>query len=168
MTPIELAEKLHARDVVLLTGRLLLSLIFVHEGLELATHFTGAAKAMAALGIGTPLLLSVIALQLGAGLSVALGIFARLGALGLGLFCLMTAGLFHTNFASQNELLHFEKDLAIAGGMFILALRGAGRFSVDRLLCAMVQGRAGEEDKAEGMGAPIEPHLSTEMTSLPV
>jgi putative oxidoreductase len=142
MTPTELAEKLHAKDAVLLAGRLLLSLIFVHEGLQLATHFEGAQKAMAALGVSTPLLIATIALQLGAGLSVALGILARLGAVGLGLFCLMTASLFHTNFASQNELLHFEKDLAIAGGMFILALSGSGRLSVDRLLGGMMKGRA--------------------------
>ncbi|TIT74206.1 MAG: DoxX family membrane protein, partial [Mesorhizobium sp.] len=70
MTPIELAERLHARDVVLLAGRLLLSLIFVHEGLQLTTHFEGAEKAMSALGVGTPLLLATIALQLGAGLCV--------------------------------------------------------------------------------------------------
>ena len=38
--------------------------------------------------------------------------------------------LFHTNFADRDELLHFEKDLAIAGGMFILMLRGAGGYSV--------------------------------------
>ncbi|MEW6629287.1 MAG: DoxX family protein [Pseudomonadota bacterium] len=142
MTPTEFAEKFHARDVTLLAGRLLLSLIFLHEGLQLATHFEGAQKAMAALGVGTPLLLATIALQLGAGLAVALGILARLGALGLGLFCLMTASLFHTNFASQNELLHFEKDLAIAGGMFILALSGAGRLAADRVLIAMMKGRA--------------------------
>ena len=166
MTPIELPEKLHARDVVLLAGRLLLSLIFVHEGLELATHFEGSQKAMAALGVGTPLLLAVILLQLGAGLSVALGILARLGALGLGLFCLMTASLFHTNFASQNELLHFEKDLAIAGGMFILALIGPGRLAVDRVLCAMMKDRASA--KADTKAAPAEPHLSTSVTSLPV
>ena len=165
MTPIELAEKLHARDVILLAGRLLLSLIFVHEGLELATHFEGAQKAMAALGVGTPLLVATILLQLGAGLSVALGILARLGAIGLGLFCLMTASLFHTNFASQNELLHFEKDLAIAGGMFILALSGPGRLAVDRVLCAMMKGRASASAEADTKAAPAEPHLST---SLPV
>ncbi|MDG4896176.1 DoxX family protein [Mesorhizobium sp. WSM4976] len=144
MTPIELAQKLHARDLVLLAGRLLLSLIFVHEGLQLVTHFEGAQKAMSALGVGTPLLIATILLQLGAGLSVALGILARLGAIGLGLFCLMTASLFHANFASQNELLHFEKDLAIAGGMFILALSGAGRLSIDRVLVATLQRRASE------------------------
>jgi len=31
----------------------------------------------------------------------------------------------------RNELLHFEKDLAIAGGMFVLMVCGAGRWSVD-------------------------------------
>ncbi|TIQ26485.1 MAG: DoxX family protein [Mesorhizobium sp.] len=139
MIPTELIEKLHIRDAVLLACRLLLSLIFVHEGLELATHFEGAQKAMAALGVGTPLLVATLALQLGAGLSVALGILARLGAVALGLFCLMTASLFHTNFASQNELLHFEKDLAIAGGMFILALAGSGRLSVDGVLARYVK-----------------------------
>jgi putative oxidoreductase len=46
------------------------------------------------------------------------------------LFCLATAILFHLNFANRNELLHFEKDLAIAGGMFVLMLRGAGDYSV--------------------------------------
>ncbi|RWA73345.1 MAG: DoxX family protein [Mesorhizobium sp.] len=160
MTPTELAGKLHARDAVLLAGRLLLSLIFVHEGLQLATHFEGAQKAMAALGIGTPLLLATIALQLGAGLSVALGILARLGAVGLGLFCLMTAGLFHTNFASQNELLHFEKDLAIAGGMFVLAASGASKLSMDRVLRGMMKGRAGEGSKANA--------AAVRETSLPV
>ncbi|MBZ9660921.1 DoxX family protein [Mesorhizobium sp. ESP-6-4] len=160
MTPIRLAEKLHASDVVLLAGRLLLSLIFVHEGLQLATHFEAAQKAMAALGVGTPLLLATVALQLGAGLSVALGILARLGAIGLGLFCLMTAGLFHTNFASQNELLHFEKDLAIAGGMFILALSGAGGLSMDRMLTGFA--------KDTKIDPPVEQHPSVGETSLPV
>lgn len=160
MTPTEFAERLHAKDAVLLAGRLLLSLIFVHEGLQLATHFEGAEKAMAALGVGTPLLLATIALQLGAGLSVALGILARLGAMALGLFCLMTASLFHTNFASQNELLHFEKDLAIAGGMFVLAVSGAGKLSVDGLLTRFAKGAK--------IDPPVEQHLSVGETSLPV
>jgi putative oxidoreductase len=121
----------HATDLALLLGRLLLALIFVHEGLTLSWNFSGAAEAMAKIGIGTPLLLATIALQLAAGMSVASGLLARIGALSLGLFCLATALLFHTNFASQNELLHFEKDFAIAGGMFVLAASGAGSLSFD-------------------------------------
>jgi putative oxidoreductase len=30
--------------------------------------------------------------------------------------------LFHVNFADRNQILHFEKNLAIAGGLLVLAL----------------------------------------------
>lgn len=153
MIPTELAAKLtglatkyHIRDVTLLFGRLLMSFVFLHEGVTLATHFDGAAKAMAAQGVGLPLFVATIALQLGAGLSVATGVLTRLGAIGLGLFCLATATLFHTNFASQTELLNFEKDLAIAGGMFVLAVAGAGRISLDWLLARYLQKRQRDKE----------------------
>lgn len=122
------------KDVALLIGRLLLALIFVHEGYTLLTHFQGGAAYMAKQGISVPVFVLVIALQLGAGLALVVGLLTRLGALGLGLFCLGTAFLFHTNFANQNELLHFEKDLGIAGGMFTLIVAGAGSISLDHFI----------------------------------
>jgi putative oxidoreductase len=128
------ASKIGVAELILFVGRLLLALIFVHEGAVLLLHVDATVKTMAALGIGLPLALATVALQLGAGLSVGLGLLTRLGAIALGLFCLATATLFHTNFASQNELLHFEKDLAIAGGMFVLAVMGAGALSLDARL----------------------------------
>jgi putative oxidoreductase len=134
MTPTPSASTIGLADLTLLAGRLLLALIFVHEGAVLLLHFDATVKAMALLGIGLPVVLATIALQVGAGLSVGLGLLTRLGATALGLFCLATATLFHTNFANHNELLHFEKDLAIAGGMFILAVVGAGALSLDERL----------------------------------
>ncbi|TAX57401.1 DoxX family protein [Rhizobium leguminosarum] len=121
-------------DLILLLGRLLLSLIFLHEGWSLAADVTATIDTFAKLGLSAPVALATIALQIGAGLSVATGLLSRLGALALALFCLATALLFHTNFESQNELLHFEKDLAIAGGMFVLVASGAGSISIDKLL----------------------------------
>ncbi|MER8575322.1 DoxX family protein [Mesorhizobium sp. M1338] len=158
MTPTQIASKFHLRDLILLTGRLLLSLLFVHEGLYLAIHFDGAAKAMAALGVSLPLLVATIGLQLGAGLSVGLGLLTRLGAVSLGLFCLATAALFHTNFASQNELLHFEKDLAIAGGMFVLAVAGAGTVSLDWVLNGFMKHRQQDRETVAALiaaGSPL-------------
>ena len=121
-------------DIVLLAGRLLLATIFLHEGVTLAVNFNATAASFAKLGLELPVTLGVVMLQLGAGFSVAAGLATRLGAFALGIFCLMTAVLFHTNFASQNELLHFEKDFAIAGGMFVLAMSGAGSLSIDAIL----------------------------------
>ena len=118
-------------DPLLLTGRLLLALIFLHESITLIGVFTAVSVL---LGVPGVILLGTIALQFGAGLMVAFGFQARLGALSLGLFCLATAFLFHTNFANKSELLHFEKDLAMAGGLFVLTIKGAGAWSVDALL----------------------------------
>jgi len=120
-------------DLVLLASRLLLAWIFVHEAASLATHFETASSSMAKLGVPAFAFITTIALQLVAGIAIAVGWYAQLGAAGLGVFCLATAVLFHANFAVRNELLHFEKDLAIAGGMFVLMVRGAGRWSLDSL-----------------------------------
>lgn len=123
-------------DIVLFAARLLLAWIFLHEGAFLLANYSASAAGMAKMGVpffAPPL---VIALQLAAGASIAAGLYARWGAAALGLFCLATAILFHSNFAVRNELLHFEKDLAIAGGMFVLVVCGAGRWSVDGWLKA--------------------------------
>jgi len=118
-------------NIVVLAGRLLLAWIFVHEGALLALNYDAASAGMAKMGVPAAALIPTIAVQLVAGLAIAVGWNARSAAAALGLFCLATALLFHNNFANRNELLHFEKDLAIAGGMFVLMLRGAGSLSVD-------------------------------------
>jgi putative oxidoreductase len=118
-------------NVVLFASRLLLAWIFLHEAVFLAVNFDAASAGIAKLGVPALALLPTIALQLLAGVAIAVGWHARLGAAALGLFCLTTAALFHMNFANRNELLHFQKDLAIAGGMFVLMLRGAGGYSLD-------------------------------------
>ena len=45
----------------------------------------------------------------------------------------MTAFVFHTKFSDHNQLLHFEKDLALAGALLALFARGAGHYAVDSL-----------------------------------
>ena len=119
-------------DPLLLLGRLLLALIFLHEAVTLATGFAASASTMSKVGVPSYVLVLTILLQLGAGLMVASGWHARLGSLSLGLFCLATAVLFHSNLSIRNELLHFEKDVAIAGGLFVLTATGAGALSLDR------------------------------------
>jgi putative oxidoreductase len=119
---------------LLVAARILLTILFLHEGVTLLFAFAPAAAAMARQGVPPPILAATIGLQLIAGAMILLGWHGRLGAIALGLFCLMTALLFHTNFQSQNELLHFEKDLAIAGGMLALAVLGTGRLSLDKIV----------------------------------
>ena len=100
----------------------------------LAINFAAASVAMTKAGVPAFALIPTIALQFVAGIAIAIGWRVRVGAAALGLFCVATAVLFHTNFANRNELLHFEKDLAISGGMLVLMLCGSGGWSVDRLV----------------------------------
>ncbi len=121
------------RDGLLLLSRLLLAWIFVHEAVFLIANFDSASAGMAKLGIPSLLVIATIALQLGAGLALVLGWPLRPAAAALGLFCMATAMMFHTNLANRNELLHLEKDLAIAGGLFALALCGPGHWTIAAL-----------------------------------
>ena len=121
-------------DPALLVARTLLAWIFVHEGFTLAVNLDATLSVMGKLGVPAPLAIATIALQLGAGLALVVGWLTRSAAFALGMFCLATAALFHASFGNHNELLHFQKDLAIAGGMFGIAVRGAGGWSFDQFL----------------------------------
>jgi putative oxidoreductase len=129
------------RNALLLAARLLLAFIFVHEGIFLILNFDGAASATSKMGVPNAAFVATIVLQLFAGMAIALGIFTRLGAAALALFCFATAFMFHTHFGVRDELLHFEKDLAIAGGLLVLALHGVGDWSVEAKLPRSLGGR---------------------------
>jgi putative oxidoreductase len=47
------------------------------------------------------------------------------------MFTLATAVFFHNNFADQNQMIHFLKNIMIIGGLLQIAHFGAGRYSLD-------------------------------------
>ena len=69
------------------------------------------------------------------------GLATRVIAFLLAGFCVVTAMIFHTEFNASGQLLHFEKDLAIAGGFLVLCWHGAGDWSLDRVLDASRRAR---------------------------
>jgi putative oxidoreductase len=119
-------------DAGLLAGRLLLVFIFLHEGFGILGNYAGAAAYMQKSGVPSLLLPLVIALQLGGGGLIAAGILTRYAALLFAAFCVLTAILFHWQFADRNQVLHLQKDLAIAGGFLVLACCGPGNWSLGR------------------------------------
>ena len=116
-----------------LTGRTLLALLFVAEALSKLSAYGAAAHYMTAFGVPGQLLPLAIAVELGGGLLILVGWHTRIAAVALAGFCVAAAVLFHTTFADRNQLLHFEKDLALAGAFLILAARGAGSLSLDAM-----------------------------------
>jgi len=121
------------REAAALAGRLLLAAIFLHEAYAKLTAYSAAVAYAEAFGVPGTLLPLAIAAELVGGLLVAIGYQTRAAALVLAGFCVITAVVFHTDFSKRGELLHFEKDLAIAGGFLVLLAHGAGRWAIDAL-----------------------------------
>jgi len=119
-------------------GRVLLALIFVWSGFGKIGGFAGAAGYIASKGLPLPEVAASLAIvvELGGGLLLLVGWKARWAATALALFTLAAAFLFHNYWAvpadmAQNQMIHFMKNLAMAGGLFYAAAYGAGPWSVD-------------------------------------
>ena len=85
-----------------------------------------------------------VVVEIGLGLLLLLGYRTRAVALGLALWCIVTAVFFHRNFADQNMMIQFLKNLMIAGGLLQIVHFGAGAVSLDN------RGRARSGSGVEG------------------
>lgn len=117
-----------------LVGRLLLALLFVLAGVNKIGGMEGTVGYIASKGLPLPQVayFGTVALEIGAGLLLAVGFKARYAAAALGVFSILTAVFFHNDFAQQAEMTAFLKNLAIAGGMFGFAAFGPGAYSLDK------------------------------------
>jgi putative oxidoreductase len=112
-------------------GRVLLASLFLYEGYVKLRGYDLAVQYAAAYGVPSVLLPLAIATEFGCGTLIVVGFLTRPAALALSGFCLVTAVIFHTKFSDTNQVLHFAKDVALAGAFLFVAGRGAGRFSLD-------------------------------------
>jgi putative oxidoreductase len=124
---------------ILLLGRLCIGSLFLMSGinhwldLKLVSHFVtglpGSANAWAMLAA---------TIEVVSGAAMVLGFRTREFALLLVFFNLCAAVIGHPYWsindaaARWGQLIHFWKDIGLAGGAFFVLARGAGRLSVDR------------------------------------
>jgi putative oxidoreductase len=114
-------------------GRLMIGLPFAMSGLGKLAAFGATTAMISAAGLPFPPLAYAVAVavELGGGLLLIAGYQARSVAIALAVFSLATAVSFHSNFADQNQMIHFLKNVMIAGGLLQIAAFGAGALSVD-------------------------------------
>ena len=113
-------------------ARVLLASLFLVAGLSKISQYAGTQAYMASAGLSGALLPLVILLETGGALALIVGFQVRWVALALALFTIVSALLFHFNFADQIQSLMFLKNFSIAGGLLILAAAGAGPWSLDQ------------------------------------
>lgn len=118
--------------ILQLLGRVMLALIFVLAGVGKLNDPAGTAGYMQAMGVPTLLLWPTIALELLGGLAVAAGFKTRYAAFALAAFSILTAVIFHSNFSEQMQSILFLKNIAMAGGLILLAVGGKTAYSIDK------------------------------------
>jgi len=123
-----------SQDALALIARLLLAALFVLAGVNKIGAMEGTVGYISSVGLPLPevVFFGTVALEIIGGLMLAAGFKARYVGFVMGLFTVLTAVIFHSDFSQQTEITLFLKNLAIAGGMFAIAAFGAGRLSVDR------------------------------------
>jgi putative oxidoreductase len=114
-------------------GRLMIGLPLAMSGLGKLAAYGPTTAMIVAAGLPVPPLAYAVAvaIELGGGLLLIAGYQVRPIAIALSLFCIATAISFHNNFADKNQMIHFLKNVMMAGGLLQLAAFGAGRLSLD-------------------------------------
>jgi putative oxidoreductase len=114
-------------------GRLMIGLPFAMSGLGKLAAYGATTAMIGAAGLPFPPLAYAVAVavELGGGVLLVAGYHTRSVAIALAVFSLAAAVSFHSNFADQNQMIHFLKNVMMAGGLLQIAAFGAGALSVD-------------------------------------
>jgi putative oxidoreductase len=126
-------------------GRILLALIFVLAGISKLGAIATTTAHMASHGIpySNDLVWGAVALELGGGILLILGLLTRLVAAAFFFYLLALAVIFHaywtmTGGAANAQHADFFQHMAMMGGMLYVVAFGGGPYSID----ALIWGRA--------------------------
>jgi putative oxidoreductase len=114
-----------------LVARIFLGHIFLLAGVSKINSYEGTQGYMDAMGVPGVILPLVILLEIAGGLMIIAGWKTKLASIALALFTVVAAAIFHSNFEDQMQMILFMKNIAIVGGFLLLAVHGAGAYSLD-------------------------------------
>ena len=121
-----------------LIGRLLLALLFLPAGISKIGGFAGTVGYIGSKGLPMAEVGAVIAIlvEVGGALALIAGFGTRFAALALAAFTLVATFFFHNFWGvpadqAMMQQLMFYKNIAVVGGLLVLAAYGAGAWSVD-------------------------------------
>ena len=120
--------------IVEILGRLLLSAIFLINGIGKIFNYEGTIQYMKNFDVPGYLIIPAITVEILFPILLILGYYTKFSALVLSLFTLALAVIFHTDFSNQMQLISFLKNIAIAGGFLIIFVYGPGKYSLDHKL----------------------------------
>jgi len=114
-------------------GRFLIAALSLISGLAKIATPALTQGYIASAGLPFPLLAYFVAIviEIGGGILLILGYRSRIVASVMAVYTVAAALGFHRDFADQNAMAHFLKNLSITGGLLQIVALGAGTFSID-------------------------------------
>ena len=106
--------------IVEILGRLLLSAIFLINGIGKIFNYEATIQYMENFDVPGYLIIPAITVEILFPILLIIGYYTKFSALVLSLFTLALAVIFHTDFSNQMQLMSFLKNIAIAGGFLII------------------------------------------------
>ena len=119
-------------NILDLVARILISALFLLNGVFKISNYDGTVGWMEGFGIPGILIIPAIILEIVGPIFIILGYNAKVAAGLLSLFCIATAVIFHNDFSDQMQLGSFLKNIALAGGFLFIFINGTKDFSLDR------------------------------------
>ena len=121
-------------SVIILIYRVFLAILFILAGWGKLNGLEGTAQYFGAIGLPMPSVTAVLVglVEFVGGLAILIGFQTRIAAVVVALFTIGATLVAHMDFAEGMNALMAQKNLAIAGGLLLLAVTGAGAYSVDR------------------------------------
>ena len=120
--------------IVEILGRILLSAIFIINGIGKIFNYEGTIQYMENFDVPSYLIIPAITVEILFPILLIIGYYTKFSALVLSLFTLALAVIFHTDFSNQMQLMSFLKNIAIGGGFLIIFVYGPGKYSIDHKL----------------------------------
>jgi len=117
-----------------LLGRVMMSAIFISGGISKAMAASATIAGFERLGLPVPQVAFAVTLlmEIGVGILFLLGWKARCMALALAIWCVATALVAHFHPGDRGQMIHFMKNICMAGGFLQIFAFGTGRLSLDR------------------------------------
>ena len=119
-------------NILDLVARILISALFLLNGVFKISNYDGTVGWMEDFGIPGILIIPAIILEIVGPVLIILGYKGKIAAGLLTLFCIATAVIFHNDFSDQMQLGSFLKNIALAGGFLFIFINGTKDFSLDR------------------------------------
>ena len=113
-------------------ARALISVLFLISAYNKIFNIESSMNWMSGYGVPGILIYPTILIEILLPVMIIIGYKVRIAASLLSIFCLLTAFIFHFDFADQIQFILFLKNVGLAGGFLFIVVNGTKEWSLDK------------------------------------